>query len=281
MPITLNLLPHTEPLLTVHQTDHQQPDNLCGPYCLSLLLRAYGALSVNAVDVAIAASTVLPSNGNPTDWLPPNASSLQSKNYHHISTHPNLNICGTSITGLIYATKILSKGKFSLIPLQIADWQTGLAKILKLCHTQPAIPLLNPHTSYFWGTHPSPLTLISYLDSKQISPPPTDWSVGHFNLLIGAAHQEPQTLYTLLDTYPQFGWQGLHFQPAAALSQSLHRPKQTTQGGLALFIKTELRPEIENLVLGEGFNISVWDNGSPVGPIEEPTPQTLPRGEIG
>ena len=57
MPINLDLLSHLEPLLTVYQNDSQQPDNLCGPYCVSLLLKAYGALSVTAVEVAIAASS--------------------------------------------------------------------------------------------------------------------------------------------------------------------------------------------------------------------------------
>ncbi|MBX2865642.1 MAG: hypothetical protein KTR27_18980 [Leptolyngbyaceae cyanobacterium MAG.088] len=281
MQLSLNLLPHIEPLLSIHQDDNQQPDNLCGPYWISVLLRAYGGLSVTAVDVAISASTILPSHGNPTDWLPPNATSLQGKNYHQIPTHPDLTICGTSITGLIRATKNLSNSKFCLIPLQIANWPTGLTKVLKLCQTQPAIPLLNPHTSYFWGTNPSPLSLTHYLQSKPVSPPPTDWNVGHFNLLIGAIQQETHMLYALLDTYPQFGWQGLHLQPPDAVSQSLQRPQQNTQGGLALFVSTELRSEVEQVVTQNEFKISVWDNGSPTKTLEEPTPESLPGGERG
>ena len=102
MQINLNLFPYLEPLLSVHQNNNQQPDNLCGPYWIALLLNAYGGLNVTAVDVAIAASTILPSHGNPSDWIPPNASSLQGTNYNQIPTHPNLDICGTSITGLIH-----------------------------------------------------------------------------------------------------------------------------------------------------------------------------------
>ncbi|NEQ52657.1 MAG: hypothetical protein F6K11_21385 [Leptolyngbya sp. SIO3F4] len=266
MQLNLELLPYVEPLFKVHQTENQQPDNLCGPYWISLLLKAYGDLSVTAVEVAIAASTILPDHGNPNDWLPPNAKSLQGPGYEQIPTDSDLTICGTSITGLIKATTTLSEDKFCLIPLQISNWKTGLSAILNLCQTQPtwqAIPLLNPYTSYFWGSNPSPLTLISYLQSKQISPPTTDWSVGHFNLLIGAMHQNTNTLYALLDTYPQFGWQGLHLQPTEAVSQSLHRPQQSTQGGLALFVKTKLRSEVEQVILQEGLNISAWDNGSP------------------
>ncbi len=282
MQINLRLLSYLEPLLIIHQNDNQQPDNLCGPYWVSLLLRAYGDLEVTAVDVAIAASTILPSHSDPTDWLPPNTSSLRGTNYDQIPTHPNQDLCGTSITGLIHATQTLSRGQFCLIPLQTPTWQIGLSTILNLCHTHPAwqaIPLLNPHTSYLWGTNPSPLTLISYLQARQLSPPPTDWNVGHFNLLLGEAQQNTNRLYALLDTYPQFGWQGLHFQPPEALSQALNRPQQDTQGGLALFVSEEWRSEVEQVVSNNGFSLSVWDNGSPMKASRGPTPEPLPGGE--
>ena len=282
MQLILDLLPYVEPLLTIHQNDNQQPDNLCGPYWISLLLKAYGGLNMTAVDVAIAASTILPSHGNSTDWLPPNARSLHGLNYEQIHTQGDLAICGTAITGLSQATTKLSRGQFCLIPLQIPDWQTGLSAVLSLCQTCPtwqAIPLLNPHTRYLWGTSPSLFTIISYLQSQAISPPPTDWSVGHFNLLIGETQQETKTLYAVLDTYPQFGWQGLHFQPPEALSQALHRPQHSTQGGLALFVKTELCSDVEQAIIQAGFKISVWDNGSPVGTVGGPTPEPLPGGE--
>lgn len=280
MQLTLDLLPYVEPLLKIHQNDNQQPDNLCGPYWLSLLLKAYGGLNVTAVEAAIAASTILPNQGNPTDWLPSNASSLQGANYDQIPTHADLGICGTSIVGLIHATKTLSNSQFCLVPLQISDWQTGLSAVLNLCQTYPtwqAIPLLNPHTSYFWGANPSLLTIVSYLDSQPISPPPTDWSVGHFNLLIGSVQQAANRLYALLDTYPQFGWQGLHFQPPEALSQSLLRPQQKTQGGLALFVSEEFRSRIEQIITQEELSVSVWDNGSPMTAFKGTTPEPLPN----
>ena len=282
MQINLTLLPYLEPLLECHHKDPQQPDNLCGPYWVSLLLRAYGELTITAVEAAIAASTILPDRGNPSDWLPPSAQSLQGANYSQIPTHTNLQICGTSITGLIHATTTLSQSRFCLIPLQIPDWQQGLATLWQLCQAHPgwqAIPLLNLHTRYLWGTTPSPLSLISYLQSKQPSPPPTDWNVGHFNLLIGAAQQDSQSLYTLLDTYPHFGWQGIHLQPPGALSQSLHRPQHPTQGGLALFTSKQNRTEIEHIVSENGFKISVWDNGSPMQAVSRTTPEPLPGGE--
>ncbi|MEM6256065.1 MAG: hypothetical protein AAF821_24395 [Cyanobacteria bacterium P01_D01_bin.156] len=272
----ISLLSYLEPLLNVHHADNQQPDNLCGPYWISLLLKAYGDLNVSAIEVAIAASTILPSQGNPTDWLPPRATSLQGTDYDRIPTHTDLNICGTSIKGLVHATNTLSQEKFCLIPLQTTDWKTGLSAVLTLCHSHPtwqAIPLLNCHTSYFWGTNLSPFTLISYLQGQPVSPPAPDWSVGHFNVLIGDIHKDANRLYAILDTYPQFGWQGWHLQPAAAVSQSLQRPQQTSQGGLALFVKAELYSEIKQLITQQGLEISAWDNGSPTVDISESSTQ--------
>ena len=282
MPIILDLFPYLEPLFKLHQHNNQQPDNLCGPYWISLLLDAYGQITVSAVDVAIAASTILPNHGDSSCWLPPNTRSLQGIGYEQISTSSELTICGTAITGLIHATQTLSQGKFCLIPLQTSNWQDGLSTLSKLCHLYPswqAIPLLNPHTSYLWGTTPSPLTILSHLQSKQNLTPPTDWSVGHFNLLIGGLQQNDHTLYTLLDTYPQFGWQGMHLQPPSALGQSLHRPQHETQGGLALFVSAEFRAEIERVVTENGFSVSAWDNGSPMNFLEKAMPESLLGGE--
>ncbi len=282
MSITLDLFSYLAPLFKIHQHNNQQPDNLCGPYWISLLLEAYGQITVSAVDVAIAASTILPSHGDPSCWLPPNTSSLQGVGYEQIPPSPDLSLCGTAITGLIQATHTLSQGKFCLIPLQTSSWQDGLFTLSKLCHAYPswqAIPLLNPHTSYLWGTTPSPLTVLSHLQSKQTPTPPTDWNVGHFNLLIGTLQQGTHTLHTLLDTYPQFGWQGMHLQPSSAVSQSLHRPQHKTQGGLALFVSAEFRSDIEQIVTENGFSVSVWDNGSPVDMLEKSTLKTLSGGE--
>ncbi|NER82112.1 MAG: hypothetical protein F6K42_21640, partial [Leptolyngbya sp. SIO1D8] len=48
MQLNLSLFPYLEPLLPLHEKTGQQPDNLCGPYWVSLLLQAYGGLLVSA-----------------------------------------------------------------------------------------------------------------------------------------------------------------------------------------------------------------------------------------
>ena len=264
--LNLTLLPYLKSLLPLHEKAGSQPDNLCGPYWVALLLQAYGELSVSAVEVAIAAATVLPSQGNSADWLPPGATSRLGTNYDQIATVPNIDEAGTSITGLMQATEKLSQGQFSLLPLTTDDWAAGLQTVWQLCQTHPeyqAIPLLNAHTRYFWGSRLTPLQVMTYLEGDPVTPPPPDWNVGHFALLAGHLQGPAQSLYALLDTYPQFGWQGLHLQPPIAVAQSLARPQQRDQGGLALFVATALRSHLVASIAQSGLRIEPWNNGSP------------------
>lgn len=279
MQLDLTLFPYLKPLLHLHEKTGQQPDNLCGPYWVALLLQAHGGLSVSAIEVALAASTVLPSQGDPADWLPSGAISCLGPNYDRIPTSPDLGTCGTSATGLTRATEKLSQGRFCLVPLQVTNWVEGLQVVWDLCQTHPdwqAVPLLNVHTSYLWSFHLTPPAIFTYLQTGKLSPPLADWHVGHFALLVGRlrgmegarpplrdSDGDGRVLYAVLDTYPHFGWNGLHFQPFATLAQSLQRPNQTTQGGIALFVATEARPHLVSLMEKFGLQIAAWDNGSP------------------
>ncbi|MEO1095795.1 MAG: hypothetical protein AAFX01_12945 [Cyanobacteria bacterium J06638_28] len=262
----LSIFPYLRPLLSLHEKVGQQPDNLCGPYWIALLLQAYGKLSTSAVDVSLKASTLLPNQGNPTDWLPAGAMSCIGPGYDRIPTNADLTLCGTSATGLIRATEQLSQGRFCLIPLQTDDWVTGLAAIAQLCQTHPkwqVVPLLNIHTRYLWGSQLTPLALFTYLQTGQLTPPPADWSVGHFALLVGQLQNESNILYGVLDTYPHFGWSGLHLQPPLALAQSLQRPDSATAGGVALFVATDARSHLIPLIEKSGCRVAPWDNGTP------------------
>ena len=262
----LTLFPYLDVLLRCHEKARQQPDNLCGPYWIALLLQAYGQLEVSAVDVALAASTILPSQGDPKNWLPPGAISLLGDGYDRIPTVSDLAACGTSIMGLMRATEQLSRGRFCLLPLQTADWAAGVVSLFHLCQTHPdwqAVPLLNVHTGYFWGSQLTPLQLLAYLQTGQLTPPPADWSVGHFALITGQLQGDRHSLYAVLDTYPHFGWQGLHLQPSDALANSLQRPDLPTQGGIALFIETAVRSRVTASLKQAKFHLAHWDNGTP------------------
>ncbi|MEM1309327.1 MAG: hypothetical protein AAGF98_07480 [Cyanobacteria bacterium P01_H01_bin.153] len=266
MNLHITLLPYVEALLRCHEKAGQQPDNLCGPYWVALLLQAYGQLEVSAVDVALAASTLLPSRGDPESWLPPGATSLLGDGYARIPTVADLAACGTSIAGLIRATEQLSQGRYCLLPLQTEDWAAGVVSLFHLCQTHPgwqAVPLLNVHTGYFWGSQLTPLQLLAYLQTSQLTPPPADWSVGHFALLAGQLQGDRHSLYAVLDTYPHFGWQGLHLQPPDALANALQRPDLPTQGGIALFVEAAVRSRIMPFLETTQFRLSPWDNGTP------------------
>lgn len=282
MKLALDFLPGIDSLLSRYETVGQQPDNLCGPYWISLLLQTYGQISLSAVDVAKAASTILPNRGNPLDWVPPGAISRTGEGYSSIPTIQNIEACGTSVDGLIYATKTLSQERFCLLPLQINSWtnswESGIDKIMQLCHNHPnweMLPLLNVHTSYFWHSQLSLSEVVLYLASGKEPSTASEWSVGHFALLVGQAqvrsqhpthsltHNLTHSLCAILDTYPQFGWNGLHLQPPSAIAQSLHRPQQSTDGGILLFIKTSDRPQIAKEITQKGFQIASWDNGTP------------------
>ncbi|MGF1520928.1 MAG: hypothetical protein ACFBSF_01235 [Leptolyngbyaceae cyanobacterium] len=266
MSLSLVWWPYLLPLLQRYESVGQQPDNLCGPYWISLLLQVYGELSLSAVDVAIAANTVLPNHGDAADWVPSGARPRQGPGYDRIPTCSDRAMCGTSATGLIRATEHLSQGHFCLLPLQIEDWLTGLRELLALCLAHPdwqVIPILNVHTRHFWGSQLTPLELFTYLETGQLIPPPTDWNVGHFALLVGQVRGQAASLYVVLDTYPHFGENGLHRQPADALVRSLQRPHDKTQGGVLLFMKAEVQSQVRAILEATGFQITAWDNGSP------------------
>lgn len=266
-PAQITYLPYLDQLRQRHHLAGQQPDNLCGPYWVALLLQAFGDLPVSAVDVALAAATVVPSQGNPRDWLPPGATSRLGTNYDRIPTTADVHCSGTAIDGLIQATASLSAGHFCLVPLQTQAWETDLPTLWQLCqnHTEgPIVPLLNCHTSYLWGSRPSQTHVKAYLDGTPIHPSPPDWDVGHFALLAGYLQGNVNALYVVLDTYPHFGWGGLHLQPPDALCHSLVRPDHPTTGGIALFMATAVRSHLQPQLTDSGFQISPWDNGSPM-----------------
>ncbi|MEL6553786.1 MAG: hypothetical protein AAFQ63_10055 [Cyanobacteria bacterium J06621_11] len=273
MKLALDFLPEMQALLLKHEQAGQQPDNLCGPYWVSLLLQAYGKFSLSAVEVAKAASTILPSRGNPSDWLPSGATSLLGEGYSSIPTIPNIDECGTSVNGLIQATERLSHGRFCLLPLQTEDWELGLHTLVQVCHDcsdgEPdwvMAPLLNIHTSYFWHSQLSPWEIVQFLQFGKEPFASPDWCVGHFAALIGHLQGQAQTLYAVLDTYPQFGWNGLHLQPSDAIAQSLLRPAQSTQGGILIFTQAKHKSQLQQLLMQQGFQMASWDNGTPFCP---------------
>lgn len=176
---------------------------------------------------------------------------------------------GRTWHGLCPTTR--TEGMFHSIGLHTSDWEVGLQTIWEFSQQHPewqGVPLLNSHTSYFWGANPPQADMQAYLDGKPITPPSPDWSVGHFALLAGQLQGNAKTLYAVLDTYPHFGGGGLHVQPPAVLAQSLMRLNHSFEGGVALFVAEQVRSQVESLLSAVGFTIAPWDNGSPMPSLE-------------
>jgi hypothetical protein len=259
----ISLLPGIDRITKEHKLAGQQPDNLCGPYWAAILLRAYGFSSITAEQVAQLAGSVLPI-GDPATWLPEGASSRQD--YCITLPHTSdLSNAGTSAQGLIAAADALSNHTYQLVPLQ-TDWTADrLEAVLNLCQSHPAwsaIPLCNIRTAPLWGSGLAVSEAIAYLEGQTIEPPSADWNVGHFLALAGTVTGKSQSLILTCDTYPRFGWQGYHLQPATALARALNRD-DGYGGGILLFVASSDRLEVEQQAKEKGFAIEAWDNGSP------------------
>jgi hypothetical protein len=258
---SVRLLPGFSRITLEHRLAGQQPDNLCGPYWIALLLRSHG-ITLSSEQIAQVAGSVLPT-GNPATWLPKGVNSRQD----YCLTLPeaiDLKDAGTSAQGLMTAVSALSDNAYSVVPLQ-ANWTADrLETVLYLCENHPhwnAIPLCNLRTDALWGTSLGVGDAIAYLAGETITPPPTDWNVGHFFALAGTL-QGVQSLILVCDTYPKFGWQGYHLQPPSAIAQALNRGDRYS-GGILIFVSSSDREQVEQQFNQQGFAITCWDNGSP------------------
>ena len=255
----VQLLPGFLPIVQAHRRAGQQPDNLCAPYWASILLRSQG---FDATPEAIAqlAGTVLPV-GDAASWLPTGAESKQDYSLP-LPTTVCLSNAGTSAQGLIAAVTQLTAGAFCLLPLQTHWTIDRLQDLLQLCRIWQVVPLCNLCTSPLWGTGLAVGDAIAYLNGQTIVPLKADWNVGHFLTLAGTVQGAVQTLMLVCDTYPHFGWQGYHLQPAEAIAQALNRD-DGTGGGVLLLIRSEDQSEISRQAEAIGLVIEVWENGSP------------------
>jgi hypothetical protein len=263
MSLQLNVLPGVERLIEFHRAAGQQPDNLCGPYWVAILLRAFAEQKLTPSDVGQLARSLLPI-GDPVDWVPAGASPRQDYSLTLPCTE-NLSIAGTSIMGLIESVKQATGDRWCLIPVQ-ADWNAQrVSAFIHLCleyDSWQAIPIANWNTAYLWGSSLPLIDVLAYLKGDRITPPPPDWEVGHFAVLAGQV-TGTRSLVVVQDTYPRFGWDGYHLQSEDAIATALNRPTDAPRtGGILLFANAELRSVIERVLQTQSFRIAPWDNGT-------------------
>ncbi|MBD2068044.1 hypothetical protein H6F93_11000 [Leptolyngbya sp. FACHB-671] len=260
---SLNLLPGVSQIVQAHRLAGQQHDNLCGPYWAALLLRVYAKLSISTEQAASLAGSVLPM-GDPLTWVPKGV----RPRYDYGVALPQTDCiqdAGTAAAGLIEAVSSVSREKFSLIPLK-ADWsENQVEALILLCQENPdwvAVPICNLRTGHLWGSALPLGDAIAYLQGVDIQPPSADWNVGHFVVLAGKIHGTARSLLIVQDTYPEFGWDSYHLQPAAAIAAALNCG-DGSEGGVLLFVATQYKAEVEARSKEKGFAIAPWDNGTP------------------
>lgn len=260
---SINLLPGVAQIVQAHRLAGQQHDNLCGPYWVALLLRVYGKLSVSTEQAASLAGSILPI-GDPTTWVP---KGVRPRHDYSVALPQTdcLQDAGTAAAGLIEAVSSASRDKFSLIPLK-ADWsEKQVEALVSLCQDNSdwvTVPICNLQTGSLWGSALPLGDAIAYLQGVEIQPPLADWNVGHFVVLAGKIRGAARSLLIVQDTYPEFGWDGYHLQPAEAIAAALNR-NDGSEGGVFLFVATQYKAEVEAKSKEKGFAIASWDNGTP------------------
>lgn len=261
---SVKFLPGAERINQLYRLAGQQPDNLCGPYWVSMLLQAHGVTGVDVTQLALLADSTLPI-GDPTYWVPPGASSRQDYSQPLPET-ANVQEAGTAAIGLVNAVSQASSGRYALVPLR-ANWSPeSLKTLIALCQKNPsweAVPLCNVQTGHFWGSRIALTEALAYLSGEEISPPKADWDVGHFVTLAGIVEGNKRSLLLVRDTYPIFGWDGYHLQPQDAIASALRRD-DGKEGGVFLFVAAENQAEVEQQAREQSFDIASWDNGTPI-----------------
>lgn len=255
-----------------HREAGAQPDNLCGPYWVATLVRAASpdASAVGAPTpeaAALEAGTLLPP-GDPDDAVPP-GEPRRNRYAVRIPTAATPEASGTSVTGMVAATEALSGGSHRLVPVRGAAGRppdgATLLSILDLLVERPAwsaVPILNVRTGQLWGSRLPPASALAHLAGAEIEPPGPDWDVGHFLTVAGVVRGTARSMVLVRDSYPSFGWDGYYLEPPEALAAAIARG-DGREGGCLLFVRAADADDCERELKDRGFDLGVWDNGTP------------------
>lgn len=268
--LELTLLPGADRVAAVHRPAGAQPDNLCGAFWVSLLLRSAGSGSPTPERAAAAAGTVLPAGGDPRSWVPPGEPNRPGDTAT-LARSDDPDVSGTSVPGMLAAVDELSGGSYRLVPIRGHAGRaldgSAIATLVGILERHPrweATPILNLRTGALWGTR-LPLTgALTYLAGGDVNPPDPEWDVGHFVNIAGLVRGPERTMLLLRDSYPSFGSGGSHLQPLEAVGSAVRRD-DGREGGCLLFLAARHLDGAERALKDEGYDIGTWDNGTPYG----------------
>jgi hypothetical protein len=227
----------------------QQKDNLCGAFQAARILRELG-FEADEDTVALRAGSVLPAD--PEGSVPPGETSRTDYRYDLLTVAPAES--GTAAEPLAAAIESLSDGALRAVPLRGAWTAEHVERLVDDAHARL---LANIQTGPLWGTHPSLETVIEELAGGDAKGPPSDWDVGHYVELVTRVG----SLVLVHDSYPSFGWNARHLQPARAVAAALQRD-DGREGGVLAVVRAEQAPRIAALAAELGLEVATWDNGT-------------------
>ena len=263
----ISLLPGAARVSRAHRDAGAQLDNLCGPYCVWIALSAAGVPTTQD-DVAVAAGTLLPIGGDPAAFVPPGESN-RDRYTRQIRRTADLAASGTSARGLVAATRDVSGGSFAAVPIRGRGGgplgEADVCALIAIVESNPsweAVPIVNLRTGKLWGTSVGIDAAAAFVSGEPVEPPPPEWDVGHFVSVAGAVRGSAGTALIVRDTYPTLGSRGVHVQPAGAVADAIRRD-DGRDGGCLLFVSADDAASVERVAKDAGFDIDVWDNGTP------------------
>jgi hypothetical protein len=260
-----------------HRAAGAQPDNLCGPYWVAILLQSAGGGGGSddgsqigdllwPERISLAARTTVP-QGDSATWLPRGEVSRSAYRLP-IPVATEAMSSGTSIPGMLEAVEEVSAGAFRLLPLRGRHGGPldveALDVLFDLLFGHPsweATPILNLRSGKLWGSRIPLDEALGFLFGEEVTPLEPDWDVGHYLTVAGIVRGPRRRLVLIRDSYPSLGWGGYHLQPPEVVAGALWRD-DGREGGCLLFLGADDLDEAERSFKEAGFDIGVWDNGT-------------------
>jgi hypothetical protein len=266
--LTTELLPGALELLSVHERELPQRDDLCGAFCGALALGAAGFESdgrgpLDQDAVGLAAGSIVSSEGSRDPSTLPQGESGRRDYRLTLPTIDDAELSGTTAAGVVSAIGELTGGELEAIPLS-GPWNVvALNGIfdLALCCERPVTLIANLATHHLWGGGPTATQLLAHLLKGASAGPPPDWDVGHFVCVVARTRGPRGALFTVADTYPALGRHGVHVQPQDRLAAAIERRDKPAGGVIAVVSTAEARALREGAVT-LGLREELWDNGT-------------------
>jgi hypothetical protein len=250
----------------LHADEMPQKDGLCGPFWVSLALRARGVGAVDGAEVgqdlvAAAAGSKLAS-GDPYRWLPQG----EEPRTDYLMDLPVVDEAdggsGTSAVGLMRAVETLGGEALACVPVAGPWRESDVESLFEAPVADPtAILVANVRTGAFVGSHPHPAALVRAAAGDPTALPERDWDVGHFVNPMLYLEAPEGALVLVRDTYRSLGVAGHHWQTAESLAAALRRG-DGSQGGVLTLCSPGARASIEQRLESSGMRVEPWDNGT-------------------